>query len=179
MKRIMVLGTSAGAGKSTFAKKLGKITGLDVCHLDRLFWKPGWVKASLEEFTAYQKEVMEKEAWIIEGNYSNTYDIRAEKADTIIYLEVPLTTCLFRVVKRWITNIGKTRDDMGPGCKEKLDWPFIKFIITTYYPRKQKMKERIDRFQSIGNRKEVYWLKGKKQISEFLQEKTKMQTSTF
>lgn len=85
--------------------------------------------------------------WIIEGNYSNTFDIRTEHADTIIYLELPLYVCLYRVVRRWLMNIGKTRIDMGEGCKEKLDWDFIQFIYTTYYPRKKKCTNDFNRFK--------------------------------
>ena len=43
LKRIAIIG-SPGVGKSTFARQLGDITGIEVFHLDRLFWKPGWVE---------------------------------------------------------------------------------------------------------------------------------------
>ena len=115
MKRIMVLGVSAGAGKSTLARQMGEALDIDVFHLDRFFWKPGWFEASEEEFAAKQQEVVQRAAWIIEGNYSGTYDLRAERADTIVYVELPLHICLYRVVSRWWHNRGQTRDDIGRG----------------------------------------------------------------
>src|SRR5690606_623154 len=121
----MVIGVSPGAGKSTFARKLGDTLNINVYHLDSIYWKSGWVESTLEEFEAKQREIVKRGKWIIEGNYSNTFHIRAAECDTVIYIEVPLYVCLFRVVKRWLTNIGKTRPDMAKGCKEKLDWAFI------------------------------------------------------
>lgn len=163
----MVLGVSAGVGKSTFARKLGAQLNIPVYHLDAFYWKPGWVEASLEEFSQSQREIVDQNQWIIEGNYSSTYQLRAEQADTIIYLELPLRICLYRVFKRWISNIGKTRPDMGAGCKEKLDAAFIKFICTTYYSRKKKMRQRLHQFKNSGSNKRVIMLKNRKEIGAY------------
>ncbi|GER66892.1 topology modulation protein [Weizmannia acidilactici] len=170
MKRILVIGVSAGAGKSTFARRLGEKLGIEVIHLDALFWKPGWKEASLEEFRASQMEVVQKDTWIMEGNYSNSIDIREAAADTVFYLELPLLVCLYRVVKRRILNHGKTRPDMGKGCEEKLDFKFLKFIVSTYHSRKKKMVERIESYKQMG--KTVIVLKGRKQINAFLKNMT-------
>ncbi|WP_264738064.1 topology modulation protein [Cytobacillus firmus] len=168
MKRIMVIGISAGAGKSTFARKLGEKTGIEVHHLDAVFWKPGWVESGLQEFSDAQRKLVKKQQWIIEGNYSNTFEIRAAACDTVIYLELPLYLCMYRVLKRWLTNLGKIRPDMADGCKEKLDWKFIKFILTTYGPRKKKMAERIDIFAAEG--KKVIALKNKSDIDSYIED---------
>ncbi|MGP4076748.1 topology modulation protein [Halobacillus sp. K22] len=168
MKRIMVMGISAGTGKSTFARQLGAKLNIDVYHLDTFYWKPGWTEAGFQEFKSNQEEVVVKDSWIIEGNYSSTYDLRASYADTIIYLELPLLTCLSRVLKRWWMHRGKTRVDMGEGCKEKLDFEFIKFIVTTYYPRKKKMKKRLEAFQEMDPEKRIVALRSKKEIRDFL-----------
>ena len=76
-----------------------------------MYWEPGWVEAAFEDFKSRQQEVINQQEWIIEGNYNNTFEMRVEKADTIIYIEKPLTVCLYRVMKRWLTNIGKDRPD--------------------------------------------------------------------
>lgn len=170
MKRIMVIGVSAGAGKSTFARQLGRILDIEVHHLDTLYWKPGWVEATLDEFSAGQKDMAKKDQWIIEGNYSSTQRIRSEHADTIIYLEVPLALCLYRVVKRWWANRGKTRPDLGEGCPEKINWDFIWFILSTYHRRKRNLAARLRLLQSAGPEKSVHILKGKKEIQAFLNE---------
>jgi adenylate kinase family enzyme len=162
----MVIGVSAGAGKSTFARRLGQALAIEVHHLDRLYWKPNWVEASKEEFAQAQQEIVNhKQEWIIEGNYTGTFDIRAKHADTMIYLEIPLYTCLYRVIKRWLTNLGKTRPDMAEGCEEKMEWAFIKFIYSTYHARKKKMRER---FRQYGKGKTIIVLKNKREIEDYI-----------
>ncbi|WP_216831120.1 P-loop NTPase family protein [Alkalihalobacterium elongatum] len=168
MRRIMILGVSAGVGKSTFAQRLGRILNIEVFHLDKLYWKRNWVESTVEEFAAHQQKIVEKEKWIIEGNYSNTYDIRAKYADTIIYLELPLIVCISRVFKRLLLNIGKTRPDMAPGCKEKIDYEFLKFICTTYHSRKKKMNDRLEQFHQSGIQKNIIILKSKKDIQTYI-----------
>ncbi|MDN7246664.1 topology modulation protein [Planococcus shenhongbingii] len=168
MKKIMVTGVSAGAGKSTFAAELGEKLGLPVHHLDSIYWKPGWIEAEPAEFRAAQEKVTAGESWIIEGNYSDSFDIRFAKADTFIYLELPLRVCLYRVLKRWLTNIGNTRPDMAEGCPEKMDLEFLKFIVTTYAARKVKMRERMRKFQEVRPENQIIFLGNKKQINGFL-----------
>lgn len=167
MNRVMVIGVSAGVGKSTFARKLGQMLHIPVYHLDTYFWKPGWIEASNEEFSEAQRTLVEKEKWIIEGNYSKTIHIRESSCDTVIYLELPLCTCLYRVVKRFLTNIGNTRPDMTIGCTEKLDWKFIKFIIFTYFARKEVMKEKLKKYESME--KKVIVLKTQEEIRSYFQ----------
>lgn len=162
----MVIGVSPGVGKSTFARRLGGVTGIEVTHLDRFYWKPNWVEATLEEFSAVQQQVVQNEQWIIEGNYSSTIPIREPHADTVIYLELPLRVCLYRVLKRRVQFHGKTRNDVGEGCKEKIDKAFLKFIVSTYDARKKKMIERMQRYAEEG--KTVHYLKTSAQIEGFL-----------
>jgi len=166
MNRIMVIGVSAGVGKSTFARRLGELTRIEVTHLDRLYWKPGWVEVSDAEFCDAQQQVVPNDEWIIEGNYSKTFAIREPHANTVIYLELPLLICLYRVLKRRMQYRGKTRSDMGEGCKEKIDKAFLKFIVTTYGPRKREMLKRLRRYREEG--KTVHYLKTPKQIEEFI-----------
>ncbi|MCG3086533.1 topology modulation protein [Sporosarcina cyprini] len=166
MKRVMVIGVSAGVGKSTFARRLGEKLGIEVTHLDRLYWKPGWKEAPAAEFSQAQERVVQRERWIMEGNYTSTFPIREPHADTVIYLELPLYICLYRVLKRRIQFHGKTRDDLTEGCPEKIDWPFLRFILTTYRRRKKKMNERLARYAAEG--KTVYYLHSSKQIEEYL-----------
>ena len=166
MKKIMVIGVSSGVGKSTFADRLGQALNIPVVHLDSLFWKPGWVEATVDEFKESQRKVVQQEKWVIDGNYSNSYEIREPLADTVIYLELPLRVCLFRVLKRYWKHRGTTRPDLGEGCTEKLDSEFLKFIVTTYKRRKRQMAERLKRYEQEG--KKVIALKSRREIEEFL-----------
>ncbi|HET7628675.1 MAG TPA: topology modulation protein [Bacillales bacterium] len=165
MKKIMVVGVSAGAGKSTFARRLGKTLDLPVIHLDTLYWKPGWIEAAPQAFAAAVQAAADQPEWIIEGNYSSTFAIRLARADAVIYLERPLALCLYRVLKRWYTNKGKTRPDMGAGCEERMEWAFLKFIVTTYRRRKRTMRRLLEEQK---NDKIVVRLTSENAIEQFL-----------
>ena len=71
MKRVLVIG-SGGAGKSTFATRLGARLGLPVIHLDRVYWQPGWVETPKDEWLRKVEEMCAADAWVMDGNYSGT-----------------------------------------------------------------------------------------------------------
>src|SRR3954454_9258425 len=122
MRRVLVIGCG-GAGKSTFARELGARLGLPVVHLDRLYWKPGWVPTPADEWEMVVREALAGERWVMDGNYGGTLAIRIQVADTAILLDVPRRPCVRRVVWRSLRNYGRSRDDLGPGCREKLPDP--------------------------------------------------------
>jgi adenylate kinase family enzyme len=135
MKKILVIG-SGGAGKSRFAQRLGGILKLEVIHLDSLYWSPGWVEMPKDKWKVIVEELLERDSWIIDGNYGGTLDIRLAACDEVILLDVPRLTCIVRVLKRAASYRKKSRPDMVAGCPEKVNWEFIKYIWD--YPRKRK-----------------------------------------
>lgn len=112
MKKIILIG-SGGAGKSTLARLLGEKLNIKVYHLDRLFWKPGWVVVQREEQRKVQYKLINQPKWIIDGNYRGTMDIRLHAADTIIFLDLHRMICVYRAFKRMLKYRNKTRPDMG------------------------------------------------------------------
>ncbi|UOE93245.1 DNA topology modulation protein [Alkalihalobacillus sp. LMS39] len=164
MKKVAVIG-SAGSGKSTFARKLAKRLNADVIHLDTLFWKPGWVESSMEELQVKQEPYLQRERWVIEGNYSRTWHRRFEEADTIIFLDMPRYLCMYRVIKRYVTYKNKTRPDMSEGCPEKLDFEFLKFVW--HYP-KERRKKALDVIALYSSSKQTMVFRKRKEIDQFL-----------
>ena len=134
-KRILLIGCS-GAGKSTLSIKLAEILDLPVLHLDAVYWNEGWVPTPKSEFKEKLQMALEEPAWIIDGNFNSTIEMRSRYADLIIFLDFPNWLCLSRVLKRVWTYKGATRPDMAEGCNEKIDWEFAKFIWT--YPKKKR-----------------------------------------
>lgn len=127
LRRIMIIG-GAASGKSTLARQLGECLHLPVTHLDAVFWQPGWVEPERDPFNAKVREIIAREDWVIEGNYSATWPERAARADLILFLDVPTATRVMRAVRRSLGNLGKPRPDMAPGCVEKFDPAFIKWV---------------------------------------------------
>lgn len=124
MERVAIVGPG-GAGKSTFAIQLGESTGLPVVHLDRHFWKPGWVESSADEFRATQMELFAAERWIADGNYGGTFDERFGLADTVLVIARPRLACLAGALRRSLRNFRKPLQAEGP---ERIELSFLRWI---------------------------------------------------
>ncbi|MBQ7058834.1 MAG: topology modulation protein [Firmicutes bacterium] len=167
MKKIQIIGFS-GSGKSTLAGTLAERFQLPVLYLDTVFWLPGWEKRPREE----QREILAEflaahpDGWVIDGNYTkNHYSRRMEEADQIIFMNFNRWRCLWRVLKRWITYQGKSRASMTVGCEEKIDLPFIKWVLWD-----SRRPEPLSRYRYIGEKyaDKFVELKNPRQVDEFL-----------
>ena len=129
MKRIAILGCS-GSGKSTLSQKLAKVSGLPVIHLDQEFHLPNWQERSAEEWADIHSALAARERWIIDGCYNRSAAERTKRADLIIWFNIPTHICLYRVIKRIVTNYGKQRSDSAPGCNEQFDIEFLLYVLS-------------------------------------------------
>jgi adenylate kinase family enzyme len=163
MKRIMIIGCG-GSGKSTLAKQIYHLTGLELIHLDQVFFKPGWVELEMEEWVEKNIELLQKEEWIIDGNYGSTMDMRLEKADTVIFMDTPTHIRLIRVLKRGIQYFGKTRPDMALNFPEKISLDFLRYILFYNKTRRPNILQKLKLFKK---KKQVFILKNKTGINSF------------
>jgi len=162
-KKIAIIGIM-GSGKSTLAIKLGKLLNIDVHHLDKIYFKPGWVKIPSEEGESIQRKIASKDSWIIDGNWTGSMDIRLAPADTIIFLDFPKWFSLYRTLKRALFSRGKQPPDKQEGNREKFAWGLFKAILN--YPR-----ERI--YKTIENNSEntkIHILKSQREVDNFIDE---------
>ena len=131
MKRVMIIGGS-GSGKSTTARMLGAVTGLPVIHIDPMYWLPAWEQRPMEETHALVRAAAKGESWIFEGNNSSTFAERMERADTLIFLDMPTYLRVWRVILRTIKDYGKVRVGSGEGCPERFNWEFLTKWVLQY-----------------------------------------------
>lgn len=162
MQRIMIIG-SPGSGKSTLAKSIAQAFDLPLVHLDKLYWKKGWMESSAEEFDEKLSEVLKQETWVIDGNYSRTIAMRLKRADTVIFLDYPRRICLWRVIKRILKNHGTTRSDMGNDCPERFDISFLKFV----WRFRKNSRENILALLSETKEKQIITIRNKKDDQQF------------
>lgn len=167
MDRIMIFGFSGG-GKSTLARKMGEILDIEPTHFDRLHWLPGWVESTRDYKREMIKPVLERDRWIIEGNYHHIYwNERLEKADTIIFIDVNRFTCIYQAWKQSLMYKGKTRPDMGEGCTEKFDLEFAKWVFFKGRKKRREYLKAIKQQKNSG--KNTCILKSIKDINKFLE----------
>ena len=115
MEKVIVVGPS-GAGKSAFSRNLGSLLHLPVTHLDNVYWKKDRTHISREEFDERLETLLAGKRWILDGDYSRTYERRIVAADTVFFLDYPLDTCLEGAARR----VGIPRDDL-PWVPDEFD----------------------------------------------------------
>ena len=74
MQKVIIIGCP-GSGKTTFAEKLNKITGLPLYYLDAIWHKPDKTHIARENFDEYISKIFNTPKWIIDGNYNRTMEM--------------------------------------------------------------------------------------------------------
>lgn len=166
-KRILIVG-NCGSGKSTFSKLLQKKLGLEVYHLDKYFWKPNWEKRETEEWIGIIEKLISNDKWIIEGNYSNTFSLRAKRADFIYFFDFPVWFCLYRIYKRGVKEKfeKERRFDLADGCEGSFpNSIFAKFVFRFNKVIRPRIYSIIDELNF--DRKNLIIFRTKKEFAEY------------
>lgn len=166
--KIAVMGYS-GSGKSTLARELGELYGVPVLHLDRVQFLPGWRERPKDEQLSLVRRFMDENgSWVIDGNYSNLLqERRLAEADKVVFLLFNRFDSLRRVVRRYRRYRGKTRPDMGEGCREKLDAEFLRWVL--WQGRTKEKRDGFERKRKLCGAKCAV-LKNQRQIDRWLEQ---------
>ena len=120
MRKVSVKG-SCGAGKSTIAPDLANRLGVTYIELDDLHHGPNWSEPTDEAFQAVVRDALEAApgGWVVDGNYdSKLGDLVLAQADTIVWLDLPLSVKWRRVWRRTMHRI-RNRVELWNGNRER------------------------------------------------------------
>ena len=159
MLKIIIIG-SPGSGKSTFARKLRDITDIPLYYLDMIWHKPDRTNISQEEFDTQLNDILQKDRWIIDGNYQRTLETRLEKCDTVFLMDFPIDVCLSGAESR----IGKKREDL-PWIEHEFDEEFRQWIIVFPENRLTQIYQKIEKYR---HNKDINIFKSRKEADEYL-----------
>lgn len=157
MKKVIVIGCPGG-GKSTFARRLQKVTGLPIYHLDMIWHKPDRTTVSREAFDCRLGEILKTPKWIIDGNYGRTLDMRLKECDTVFLLDLPVDVCLAGAQAR----IGKKRPDM-PWVEEEMDEEFKEWILNFAQNEMPAVYTAIEKYAD----KQIFVFRSREEIDAF------------
>lgn len=154
MQRINVVGTSS-AGKTTFARALALRLALPYVELDALHWEPGWREAAPGVMRSRVAAAVETEAWVVDGNYAVVRDLVWGRADTVVWLDYPLRTILWRYLRRTVHRV-RTGQEVWPGTgnRERLSHVLRRdgllwWILGTYRRRRRDYPRLLATYPSI------------------------------
>ncbi|MEN9470647.1 MAG: AAA family ATPase [Candidatus Aquirickettsiella gammari] len=151
--RILVIG-SPGSGKTIFAKKLANILHVPLYHLDDLYWGTNWIRVSSDKMVSILHKLCSSSSWIIDGNHFKTLEIRASYANLVIYLDIPVSLCLWRFLLRSIKRFfgekstlpKKIKFDKNYRPKFHIEWHLIKLIVLFKFKTKPKILDLLNNY---------------------------------
>lgn len=161
MERICIIGGSE-TGKTTLANNLGKELDLPIYHIDGINYSENWEERDKKQRDEVIIEKVKQPRWVIDGTYRSTLQQRLEKADCVIYLDYSSLAQLRGVLKRFIQHHGKERSEI-PGCKERINWKFLCFVIRW---RKNRREEILEKISKVNNEK-VYIFHNRHELNKW------------
>ena len=165
MQRVLVMGSS-GSGKSTFARQLANRTGLPFVSLDALYWRPGWQPSEPEPFGVRVTEAASAPGWIMDGNYTKfAGELRRQRADTVIWFDLPRYVCMTGIMTRIAGSYGRVRPEMAPGCPERIDLEFLRYVWTY---RQQQRPRLLEFFEELRADQALICFNSRKQAESYL-----------
>lgn len=116
--RISIVGTS-GAGKTTLARQLAARLAIPHIELDGLFWEPNWQGVETAVFVERVEAAIATDSWVIDGNYRRVRSQIWERANVIVWLDLPRSLVMQRILWRTARRV-LLRQELWKGNRENL-----------------------------------------------------------
>ncbi len=118
MQRVSVVGVS-GSGKTTVGRQLAASMGVPFVELDGIFHQPGWAELPRDEFRERVGVALSAPGWVVDGNYSAVRNLVWDRADTVVWLDLPRRHVMRRIILRTVRR-AVTREALWNGNREPL-----------------------------------------------------------
>src|SRR5919199_1260937 len=167
--KIAVQGTS-GSGKTTVARELARRHGVPHIELDALHHGPNWLETPAEELRRRVAAATAGDGWVVDGNYDGKLgDLVLGRADTVVWLDVPLGVALSRVTRRTIRRI-RTDEELWSGNRESWRGGFFGWesmfvwTIRSHLRRRRQVPAQLARYPDL----EVVRLHSPREVESYL-----------
>jgi adenylate kinase family enzyme len=144
VRRVSVVGTS-GSGKSTVARKLAQILGVPFLELDGVNHQPEWTPLPVDEFRRVVAAATAGDGWVIDGNYSAVRALVWDRADTVVWMDLPKRTVMRQIVWRTLRRVA-FRKELWNGNRERwrnfFSWNPNESVISWAWHNHAKYQER-------------------------------------
>lgn len=165
MNRVAVFG-KPGGGKSTLSRKLAAATGLKLCPLDLIEYKKNGERVPSEEYSIKHADWISADNWIIEGlGTLESFWLRIDAADTLIYVDLPYSVHYWWVTKRLLKSNFVKPEGWPEGSSvlkgTLASWKYLRLSPRFWTP------ELFEKIQSRGEGKKIYRITSVKEINIF------------
>lgn len=167
VQRIAINGR-AGAGKSTLARRLATTLALPYTEIDSLQHGPGWRRR--DTFVEDVRAIVESERWVIEFQYDDTRPLILDRADVLVWLDLPVWLTMARVLRRTVRRrIGRT--ELWNGNREGPLWRVLvdrEHIVRWAWTARREASARITWVRSVRPELPVVRLRSGRDVEEWL-----------
>jgi adenylate kinase family enzyme len=155
MKKVAVIASASGCGKTTVGRELAARLDAPFVELDALHHGPGWKEATADELRARVAPLVAGERWVIDGGYRGKLgDLVLEAADVVVWLDLPRRVWLPRLVRRSIRRIAR-REQLWAGNRESVRGAFVgrdalvPYALRTFRARRRRYPDELARFRVV------------------------------
>ena len=135
-----------------------------------LFRSRDWQGAPIELFRHRVERETRDDGWIVVGNYAQVRDLVWRPADTLVWLDLPLSLVMWRLLRRTIRRAATKEDLWGTGNRESFVRTFFSRQSILLYALKTHRRNR-ERFaiecEFLGKGKTVVRLKSQRDVERF------------
>ena len=170
MRKVVVIGTT-GSGKTTLAGRLSRRTGFRVIELDQLYWGRDWQPATVELFRHRVEREIKDDDWIVVGNYGQVRDLVWRPADTLVWLDLPLSVVMWRLFWRTLRRVLSKEELWASGNRESWRTSFLsrQSILVWAWKTHRRNRQRFAReCLSHGEHKRIVRLTSKRDVERFV-----------
>jgi len=167
MRRVAVLASASGNGKTTVGRQLAERLEVPFVELDALVHGPNWTETPNEELRAILEPVVASEGWVIDGAYRNKIgDLVLARADTVVWLDLPVRVWLPRLVRRTVRRI-RGRETLWNDNEESVRTAFwgrdslVGYALRMHFDRRRRYPQELAPYRVIR-------LRTQREIDEFV-----------
>jgi adenylate kinase family enzyme len=153
--RIAIVSSASGSGGTTLGRELARRLGAPFHELDAFHFGPDWTEATPAELRALVEPVLAEASWVVDGGYwGKLGDLVLERADLVVWLDLPLRVWLPRLLRRTIRRIIR-RETLWSGNRETLRGAFLSrdslllYALRNVGRRRRDYPGRLARFKHV------------------------------
>jgi adenylate kinase family enzyme len=154
-RRIAVIASASGNGKTTLARELARRLDVPFVELDALVHGPNWTETPNDVLRAKVEPIVASEGWVIDGTYRGKLgDLVLDGADLIVWLDLPIRVWLPRLLTRTYRRV-RNHEELWNGNRETwgnvlFGWDaLLPFAFRQHFRRRRVYTEELARFPVV------------------------------